>query len=130
MEFKKTTEKEEEIASKIVDSAFAVHSALGPGLLEKIYEVCFCHELEKRGLNFQRQVSVLIEYEGIKFDEGLRIDVLVEGLIICEIKAVEQTNPVWEAQLLSYLRLTGRHLGFLINFNVPVIKNGIKRMIL
>jgi GxxExxY protein len=130
MEFKKTTEKEEEIASKIVDSAFAVHSALGPGLLEKIYEVCFCHELEKRGLNFQGQVSVPIEYEGIKFDEGLRIDVLVEDFIVCEVKAVEQTNPVWEAQLLSYLRLTGRHLGFLINFNVPVIKNGIKRMIL
>jgi GxxExxY protein len=86
--------------------------------------------LNKRGLSFQRQVSIPIEYDEIKFDEGLRIDVLVEDLIICEVKAVEQTNSVWEAQLLSYLKLTGKHLGFLINFNVPVIKNGIKRMVL
>jgi GxxExxY protein len=130
MKFENTADKQEIIASKIVDSAFAVHSALGPGLLEKIYEVCFCHELNKRGLSFQRQVSIPIEYDEIKFDEGLRIDVLVEDLIICEVKAVEQTNSVWEAQLLSYLKLTGKHLGFLINFNVPVIKNGIKRMVL
>lgn len=130
MEFKKTTETEEAIATKIVDSAFAVHSALGPGLLEKIYEVCFCHELTKKGLKFQRQVNIPIEYDNIRFDEGLRIDVLVEDLIICEIKAVEQTNSVWEAQLISYLKLTRKRLGFLINFNVTVIKNGIKRIIL
>ena len=130
MKFESISDEQEGIASKIVDSAFAVHAALGPGLLEKIYEVCFCHELNKRGLSFQRQVSVHVEYDDIRFDEGLRIDVLIENLVICEIKAVEQRNIVWEAQLLSYLKLTGKRLGFLINFNVPVVKNGIRRFIL
>jgi GxxExxY protein len=129
MEYDKTSEREEVIATKIVDAAYKVHKALGPGLLEKVYEVCFCHELGKRELSFQRQVDIAIEYDGIKFDEGLRLDVLVEGLIICEIKAIDKANPVWEAQLLSYLRLTGKRIGFLINFNVPIIKNGIKRII-
>lgn len=130
MEYEGTSEREEPIATTIVDSAFAVHKALGPGLLEKVYEVCFCHELTKRGLSCQRQVDIPIEYDGLKFDEGLRLDVIVEGLIICEIKAVEKMNPVWTAQLLSYLKLTGKRLGFLINFNVPTVKNGIKRVIL
>ena len=129
MEYDKTSEREEVIATKIVDAAYKVHKALGPGLLEKVYEVCFCHELGKRELSFQRQVDITIEYDGIKFDEGLRLDVLVEGLIICEIKAIDKANPVWEAQLLSYLKLTGKRIGFLINFNVPIIKNGIKRII-
>ncbi|MHC4477217.1 MAG: GxxExxY protein [Planctomycetota bacterium] len=130
MEYEGTSEREESIATTIVDSAFAVHKALGPGLLEKVYEVCFCHELTKRGLSCQRQVDIPIEYDGLKFDEGLRLDVIVEGLIICEIEAVEKMNPVWTAQLLSYLKLTGKRLGFLINFNVPTVKNGIKRVIL
>ena len=130
MEFEKTSEREEMVAAKIVDAAYSVHKALGPGLLEKIYEVCFCHELTKRGLSYQRQVDIPIEYAGIVFDEGLRLDVIVEDLIICEIKAADKINPVYEAQLLSYLRLTGKRIGFLINFNVPVIKNGIKRIIL
>jgi len=130
MKFEKTSDLEEEVATKIVDAAYAVHKALGPGLLEKVYEVCFCHELTKRGLSYQRQIDIPIEYDGLKFDEGLRLDVLVEGLIICEIKAVDKVNSVWEAQLLSYLKLTGKRIGFLINFNVPIIKNGIKRMIL
>jgi GxxExxY protein len=130
MEFEKTSEKEEVVATKIVDAAYTVHKALGPGLLEKIYEVCFCHELTKRNLSYQRQVDVPVEYDGIKFEEGLRLDVIVEGLIICEIKAVDKTNPVWDAQLLSYLKLTGKRMGFLINFNVPLIKNGVKRIIL
>jgi GxxExxY protein len=129
MEYEKTSETEELIATKVVDAAYTVHKALGPGLLEKVYEVCFCHELRKRELSYQRQVDIAIEYDGLKFDEGLRLDVLVEDLIICEIKAVDKTNPVWEAQLLSYLKLTGKRLGFLINFNVPVIKSGIKRII-
>jgi len=90
----------------------------------------FCHELTKRGIAYQRQVDIPVEYDGIIFDEGLRLDVIVEDLIICEIKAVDKINPVYEAQLLSYLRLTGKRIGFLINFNVPVIKNGIKRIIL
>jgi GxxExxY protein len=130
MEFEKTSEKEEIVATEIVDAAYSVHKALGPGLLEKIYEVCFCHELTKRSLSYQKQVVVPVEYDGITFDEGLRLDVLVEDTIICEIKAVDKMNPVWEAQLLSYLKLTGKRIGFLINFNVPIIKNGIKRIIL
>ncbi len=130
MEFEKTSEKEEEVATKIVDAAYTVHKALGPGLLEKIYEVCFCHELTKRGLSYVKQVDIPIEYDGLKFDEGLRLDVLVEEMIICEIKAVDKVSPVWEAQLLSYLKLTDKRIGFLINFNVPVVKNGIKRIIL
>ena len=130
MEFEKTSEKEEVVAAKIVDAAYTVHKALGPGLLEKIYEVCFCHEPTKRNLSYQRQVDIPVEYDGITFDEGLRLDVIVEQLIICEIKAVDKTNPVWDAQLLSYLKLTGKRIGFLINFNVPLIKNGVKRIIL
>jgi GxxExxY protein len=120
----------ENIAAKIVDAAFTVHKALGPGLLENIYEVCFCHELKKRGLSFQRQVPVPINYDGVAFNEGLRLDVLVEGKVICELKAIETLNAVHQAQLLSQLKLTGKRLGFLINFNVAVIKTGIKRMIL
>jgi len=99
-------------------------------LLEKVYEVCFCHEISKRRLKYQRQVDIPIIYDGITFNEGLRLDVLVEELIICELKAVDEMNPVWEAQLLSHLKLTGKRLGFLINFNVPLIKKGIKRIIL
>ncbi len=129
MEYEKTSEREEIVATKIVDAAYKVHKALGPGLLEKVYEVCFCHELRKRELSYQRQVDIPIEYDGLRFDEGLRLDVIVEGLIICEIKAVDKMNPVWEAQLLSYLKLTGKRIGFLINFNVPIVKNGIKRII-
>lgn len=93
-------------------------------------KVCFCYELSKNGLKNRRQVNIPILYDGITFDEGLRIDVLVEELIICEIKSVEKMNPVWEAQILSYLKLTGKRLGFIINFNVPLIKDGIKRIIL
>lgn len=129
MEYR-TSEIEESIAKKIVDSAYSVHKTLGPGLLEKIYEVCLCHELTKRGVRYQRQVDVPIIYDGIVFNEGLRLDVIVEECIICELKAVEEINPVWEAQLLSHLKLTGKHLGFLINFNVPLIKDGIRRFIL
>jgi len=130
MKYAPLSDKEERIAKAIVDSAYAVHSTLGPGLLESVYEVCFCHELAKRGLSFRRQVAVPIVYDGIKFDEGLRLDVLVEGLVICELKAVTAMNPVFQAQLLTQLKLTGKRLGFLINFNVTLIKHGIKRVIL
>lgn len=130
MEFERTSDREEKVAAEIVDAAYFVHKALGPGLLEKVYEVCFCHELTKRGLSCERQVSLPIVYDGIAFDEGLRLDVMVEDIIICEIKAADKTNPVWQAQLLSYLRLTSKRIGFLINFNVPLIKNVIKRIIL
>ena len=119
----------EEIARKIVDAAYTVHKTLGPGLLERIYEVCFCHELAKRGLRYVRQADLPIVYDGILFNEGLRLDVLVEDVIICELKAVDEMNPVWEAQVLSHLKLSGKKLGFLINFNVTRIKDGIKRII-
>lgn len=130
MEYKPLSGHEEETAKAVVEAAYIVHKNLGPGLLEKIYEVCFCHELSKNGFHPQRQVDLPIAYDGIIFNEGLRLDVLVNDLVICEIKAVDQVNPVWEAQLLSHLKLTGKRLGFLINFNVPVIKRGIKRFIL
>lgn len=99
-------------------------------MLENIYEVCFCHELGKRGFSFQRQVYVPIIYDSITFDEGLRLDVLVEGKVICELKTVETLLPIFTAQLLSYMKLTNLRLGFLINFNVPVIKEGIKRLVI
>jgi len=130
MNYKPLSKREESIAEKVVDAAYTVHKILGPGLLEKVYEVCFCHEISKRGLKYKRQVDIPIVYDGMTFDEGLRIDVLVEELIICELKAVDQMNSVWEAQIISHLKLTGNRLGFLINFNVPLIKNGIKRIIL
>lgn len=130
MNFEKITEKEELIAGKIVDAAYKVHKALGPGLLERVYEVCFCHELKRAGLSYQKQVNIPISYDGIDFDEVLRLDVLVEDLVICELKAVDEMNPVYMAQVLSYLKLTDKRLGFLINFNEPVIKNGIKRVVL
>ena len=128
--FKLLSEREEITAEKIVDAAFQVHKSLGPGLLERVYEVCFCHELSKRDLKYQRQVDLPIKYDGMIFDEGLRLDVLVEGLNICELKAVEQMNPVWKAQIISHLKLTGKCLGFLINFNVPLMKSGINRIVL
>lgn len=121
--------KEEFIGKIIVDSALKVHKALGPGLLEKVYEVCLSHEIKKYGLDVKRQVDIPIIYDGLTFEEGLRLDLLIEGLVICELKAVDQINPVWEAQILSHLKLTGLRLGYLINFNVPIIKQGIKRFI-
>ena len=130
MDYAPIPEKAERIAKTIVDAAYVVHTTLGPGLLESVYEVCFCHELAKRGLSYRRQVVVPIVYDGVKFDEGLRLDVLVEELVICELKAVEVMHSVFTAQLLTQLKLTGKRLGFLINFNVPLIKRGVKRVVL
>lgn len=120
-------EREEILAKEIVDCCFKVHKQLGPGLLEKVYEVYFCHELFKKGIPFKRQIDIPIVYDEIIFDEGLRLDVLVDDLIICELKAKDELNPVWEAQILSHLKLTKKALGFFINFNVPLIKDGIRR---
>ena len=128
-EFKPIPESIEKIGKLIVDSAYTVHYNLGPGLLEKVYEVCFCHELTKRGLTYQRQINVPIVYDNLEFNEGLRLDVIVEDCIICELKAIETVNPVWEAQILSHLKLTDKRLGYLINFNVSKIKNGIRRFV-
>ncbi len=127
--FEKIPEEYEIIGKKIVDAAYTVHKNLGPGLLEKVYEVCFCHELAKRGLSYVRQIDIPIVYDDLTFEEGLRLDVLVENKIICELKAIELVNPVWEAQILSHLKLTNKRLGFLINFNVVNIGQGIKRFI-
>jgi GxxExxY protein len=123
------TEEEDRIGAAIVHAAFLVHKALGPGLLESIYEACLCYELSKAGLEAQRQVPVPLVYDGHHFDEGFRIDVLVERRVICELKSVERVHPVHDARLLSYLRLTSTRLGYMINFNVPLIKEGIKRMV-
>lgn len=122
--------EDERIAKLIVDSVFTVHKTLGAGLLESVYETCLCHELEKRGLKYKRQVVVPLVYDGIKFSEGFRLDVLVEERIICELKSVEKMENVHLSQVLTYLKLTGNRLGFLINFNVSLIKNGIRRVIL
>jgi len=123
------TERTEEIAEISVNSAYKVHKELGPGLLERVYEVCLAHEISKAGLEVKRQIDLPIIYDGIEFNEGLRLDLLVEDCVIVEIKAVEIVNPVWQAQIISHLRMLDKDLGFLINFNVPLIKNGIKRYI-
>ena len=124
------SEKEEHLGKEIVDAAYKVHKELGPGLLEKIYETCFSYELDKKGIPNQRQVDLPINYKGeVFFDDGLRMDVLVNELIICELKSVEEMNPLWFAQIISHLKLTKLRLGYLINFNVPIIKNGIKRFV-
>jgi len=130
MEFSKLTDHEEKIGKAVVHAALKVHRELGSGLLEKVYEVCLGHELKKGGYSVDRQVGIPIKYDGITFDEGLRLDLLVEQKVIIEIKAVDEVNPVWQAQILSHLKLTGLRLGYLINFNVPLIKSGIKRIIL
>jgi GxxExxY protein len=129
MGYAPVSQREEAVAKQIVNAAYLVHKQLGPGLLEKVYEACFCHELRKAGLEFQRQLDVPIVYDGLVFEEGLRLDVLVDDLVICELKAVDQVNPVWEAQVLSHSRLTAKRLGFLVNFNVPLIKSGIRRFV-
>jgi GxxExxY protein len=121
--------EEEEIGKKIVNAAYVIHKSLGPGLLEKVYEICMSHELTKSGLIVRRQVDIPIVYDGITFEEGLRLDLLVNDKVIIELKAVEIVNPVWEAQIISHLKLTGKQLGYLINFNVPLIKQGVKRFI-
>lgn len=120
----------EEIAKEIVDSAYKVHSTLGPGLMESVYEACMCHELNRRCIPFRKQVSLPIVYGGLRLESGLRLDLLVDNTVIVELKAVEQMLPLFEAQLLSYLKLTNLRLGFLINFNVRLIKHGIKRLII
>ena len=127
--FEKLSDREEELGNIVIRSAFKVHKELGPGLLEKIYEACFCYELAKLNIPYRRQLDLPIKYDGKILDEGLKLDVLVDGLIICELKAKEEMNPLWQAQLISHLKLSNLRLGYLINFNVPLIKNGIKRFV-
>jgi GxxExxY protein len=129
-QFIKISEQEEIIGRAVINAAYEVHKELGPGLLEKVYEICFCHVLKKYNFEVKRQIDIPIHFDGLYFEEGLRLDVMVNNSVICEIKAIETVNPVWEAQLLSHLKLSGKRLGYLINFNVPLIKNGIKRMVI
>ena len=128
--YKSLTERENWLAGQVVDIAICIHKALGPGLLESIYERCFCYELEKRNIAFEKQKTVKLRYDNLIIEEGLRIDILVDGLVVVELKAQEYYHPVWEAQLLSYLKLSNNRLGLIINFNVPLMKEGIKRMVL
>jgi GxxExxY protein len=117
-------------AAAVVDAAFAVHSKLGPGLLESVYEVCLAHELEKRGRRVRCLLSLPVLCDGIRMDAGLRLDMVIDDCLVVEIKAVEQLLPVHKAQLLAYLKLTGNRLGLLINFNTPLIRDGIRRIAL
>jgi GxxExxY protein len=116
------------IAKEIVDSAYRVHSKLGPGLLESAYEACMAYELTKRGFNVERQKSQPLVYDELDIEVGYRLDIVVDDKIIIELKAVEQLAPIHQAQLMTYLRLSEKSLGFLINFTVPLIKDGIRRV--
>ena len=118
------------LARMIVDAGLTVHKALGPGLLESAYEHCLAHELMTRGLALRRQVAAPIVYKGTKLDAGYRIDLLVEDKIIVEVKAIDALTRLHEAQVLTYLRLSGCRLGFLMNFNVELFKNGVRRLVL
>ncbi len=120
----------EKVGKSALDAAFKVHTTLGPGLLESAYEVCHAYEIRQSGLLVLSQVVLPITYNDVKIDAGFRIDLLIENCVIVELKAVETMIPLYEAQLLTYMKLTGIRLGFLINFNVAHLKNGIKRMVL
>src|SRR5256885_358852 len=121
---------EEQLTEQIIGAAIEVHRELGPGLLESAYEQCFCHELHLRGLSFQCQLDLPVMYKGLKLDCGYRLDVVVNDSVVLELKSVEQILPIHQAQLLTYLRLSGKKVGLLINFNVAVLKNGIIRRVL
>ena len=128
--FEPLPQETEALAKTVVDAAYKVHTTLGPGLLESIYETCLAYELRKRGVSTETQVVIPIVYEGLRLDGGLRIDMLINRQLLVEVKAVDQMNRVFKAEVLTYLKLTKLRLGLLINFNVPVIKNGIERVIL
>jgi GxxExxY protein len=130
MGFGESTDPEvERVATIVVDAIYTVHRNLGPGLLESVYSICLAYELRKRGLTVERELKLPIIYDDVRLESSLRIDLVVESCIIVEAKSVEQLIPVHEAQLFTYLKLTGHMLGFLVNFNVRLIKDGIKRVI-
>jgi GxxExxY protein len=120
----------EQLTEQIIGAAIEVHREPGPGLLESAYEQCFCHELSLRGISFERQVPLPVRYKGILLDCGYRIDLIVAGEVILELKCVDKIIPVHEAQLLTYLKLSGKRVGLIINFNSEVLRNAIKRMVL
>jgi GxxExxY protein len=123
-------EETDATAKAIVDAVYCVHKELGPGLLESVYEVCLSHELSIRELKFAKQVSVPVSYRGVRLETGFRLDLVVADTVVVELKAVDELLPLHEAQLLTYLKLTGKRLGFLVNFNTALIKHGIKRIAL
>ena len=127
---KPLSDKEKQLASQITDIAIAIHKSLGPGLLESVYEKYFCYELKKRNIPYMKQQCVDIFYDDLIIGDGLRIDIMVDDLVIIELKAQDNQHPVWESQLLSYLKLTGKQLGYILNFHTPLMRDGIKRMIL
>ena len=127
--FKPIPAHTEEVAKMVIDAAFKVHTALGPGLLESVYETCLAHELNERHVKFESQITLPIIYSGITVESGLRLDLLVEKCIIIETKAIEILNPIHKAQLLTYLKLSGVRLGLLINFNVIHLRDGIIRLV-
>jgi GxxExxY protein len=116
------------LAREVVDAALKVHKALGPGLLESVYEACLAHELKSRSITFETQISLPIIYEDVRLDAGLRLDMIVAKRLIVELKAVETLLPIHESQLITYLKLSGLRLGLLINFNVRMLRDGIKRI--
>ena len=118
-----------QLSGKVIGAAIEVHQTLGPGLLESAYEECLCHELNINGLSFKRQWHLPVSYKAIKLDCGYRLDIVVEKLIIIELKAVDRIEPIHKAQLLTYLKLANMKLGLLLNFNVPVMRDGIVRLV-
>lgn len=120
---------ENEISNAIIGCAIEVHRELGPGLLESVYQKCLARELELQGVSFQEEVPLAVQYKGLGFESAYRLDMLVDNKVVVELKAVEHLLPVHEAQLLSYLRLAQMKLGLLINFNVPALKSGIRRIV-
>jgi GxxExxY protein len=118
-----------QLSGKVIGAAIEVHQTLGPGLLESAYEECLCHELSINGLSFKRQQHLPVSYKAIKLDCGYRLDIVVENLIIIELKAVDRIEPIHKAQLLTYLKLANMKLGLLLNFNVPVMRDGIVRLV-
>ncbi len=123
------TPSEDWITGEIIGAAIEVHREIGAGLLESAYEQCLCHELSLRGMNFQRQVDLPVVYKGVRLDCGYRMDVVVEDTVVVELKTVDKLLPIHEAQLLTYLKLYHRQLGLLLNFNVAVLKDGLKRIV-
>jgi GxxExxY protein len=124
-----TSDEVERVCKEIVDAAFQVHKRMKAGLLESVYEACLAFELRRRGLRVETQVPVPVVYDGVTLEIGFRLDVLVEDLVIVELKSVERMEPIFQAVLQNYLRLTGKRVGFLINFNVQFFKDGIKRIV-
>ena len=119
-----------EVTDAIIGAAIEVHRALGPGLLESTYEMCLCRELNIRGLSFERQVPIPVQYKGVKLDYGYRADLVVENAILVERKAIDSLSSIHDAQMLSYLKLSGHKIGLLMNFNVELLKHGIRRRVL